>query len=225
MPSPFEAALDNSGRITHFTPAGHPGVDISPGHISGVLDGGERVMIGDQEYELTETGSLVHPDVDITDEVVLGYGVRIDRGTVFDAERDAEEGTPDTIFVADHARVKGTEVKEGVIIGGHALVLARSIGHHTVVGSYVRVGIGTDIGPNVKILKTAKIDVESQIAERVVIGENARLGFNTRVGEGATIGARARIGTFSGAGPRGVNQDGPLIRPGVNVPASARIAE
>jgi bifunctional N-acetylglucosamine-1-phosphate-uridyltransferase/glucosamine-1-phosphate-acetyltransferase GlmU-like protein len=211
MASPFEVDVDNSGRIQGFIPEGFPDVVIGPEDMAEKMDGGETVTLRDAEYNLLPNGSLVHPSVEVIGSVELGAGVRLDEGTTFHRFHPDIKDPRDKITIGDRARIEGTEIEDHVEIGSYALILAQSIAGHTSIGTYARIGSGTTIGHGVKIGDTAKIDRDSQIGNHVEIERAARLGYNTTVGSSAKIGHHARIGKFTGAGSRGVNQDGVLI--------------
>ncbi|HXE09993.1 MAG TPA: hypothetical protein VN554_01045 [Verrucomicrobiae bacterium] len=215
MANPFEVLTDNSGRIINYIPAGHPGTLVKPEAIAERIDGGERIVLDDEaEYELTETGSLVHVGVEVPDTVLFGHGVRIDEGTVLHPSPTEELGAAGRITMAKRVRVRGTEIYSGVEIGSFALILADSIGSNSVIGSYARVGEEVVVGASVEIGPTAKIDRETAIRSGAIIGRAAKIGYKTTIGVGAQIGHHAKIGKFTGEGPRGVNQDGPFINDG-----------
>lgn len=219
MSAPFEisVSLDARGRIVDYAPAQDPENKIEPGVIGSWFDGDEPVFVSVSgiEYSLTSRGSLIHPEVEVPDNVTLEPGVRLDEGTTFHDD--------DVIHIQRGTRIEGTEVYGGVALDNHSVVRAQFIGSKSVVGAYVRIGHETGVGSGVHIGDTTKIDDQVQIASGVRIGENARLGFNTRIGRDAVIGDRARIGAFGGEGGRGVNQDGPLILPGKVIPPGMHI--
>lgn len=213
MQAPFEVVTEHSGRIVHFVPSNHPDTQIQPADMGAHINGNERVILDEMEYDLTETGSLIHPDVDARIcTLSLGSGVRVDQGTTFDAFKGKLEGPLERIVVGDRTRIRGTSIRDGVFIGQHALILASSIGTGSVVGDHSRLGQGVTIC-SAKIGRSVRIDRDAWIDENVTIGDGARIGYATKILAGAVVGTRARIGKFTGAGPR-VNQDGPLIRYG-----------
>ncbi len=211
MGHPFEAVTDNSGRILSYIPEGYPDVKVSPKDIAGSIDGGERVVLDGVEYDLTETGGLVHPDVEVINSVVLGFGVRLDAGTTFHRFKDDLMDPRDRIEIGNNSRIVGTEIADQVTIGSHALIHAQSIGAVTKIGDYARIGQGTTVGHGVKIGPTVKIDRDAQVSHHVTIDYAARIGYKAILGEVAEIGHHAKVGRFTGEGPRGANQDGAFI--------------
>ena len=213
MRYPFEVVTDHAGRVEHYAPTDFPNTQINPEEVSDYIDGGERAVIKGVEYDITENGSLIHPDVDTKIcTLSLGSGVRLDQGTTFDAFTGKLEGPLERIVVGDRTRIRGTSVRDGVFIGQHALILASSVGSGSAIGDHSRLGEEVTTG-SLKAGTSVRIDRYVWIDNNVTIGDGARIGYATRILEGAIIGHGARIGKFTGAGPR-VNQDGPLIRHG-----------
>jgi carbonic anhydrase/acetyltransferase-like protein (isoleucine patch superfamily) len=218
MRYPFEVVVDHSGRVEHYAPTDFPNTQINPEDINGYIDGGERAVIKGVEYDLTENGSLIHPDVNARiGTLSLGSGVRIDQGTTFEPFPGLLRQPLERIVVGDRTRIRGTAIRDGVSIGQHALILASSVGSGSAIGDHSRLGEGVKTG-SLKAGTSVRIDRDAWIDNNVTIGDGARIGYATRILEGAIIGRRARIGKFTGAGPR-VNQDGPLIRHGQVVAA------
>ncbi len=218
MRYPFEVVVDHSGRVEHYAPTDLPNTQINPEDIKGYIDGGERAVIKGVEYDLTENGSLIHPDVDARMcTLSLGSGVRVDQGTTFEAFPGMLKEPLERIVVGDRTRIRGTTIQDGVFIGQHALILASIVATGSVIGDHSRLGEGVNMGAT-QMGASVRVDRDVWIGSKVTIEDGARIGYATKILEGAIIGRRARIGRFTGAGPR-VNQDGPLIRYGQVVAA------
>jgi carbonic anhydrase/acetyltransferase-like protein (isoleucine patch superfamily) len=221
MAQAFEVVTDNGGRIHHYLMAGVYASPLAPAEVGQHMDGGERVLIASRdpessvitEYDLTESGGLVHPDVEVGQSVELGIGVRLDAGVTFRGSIDGRDHPEDNIVICDGARVKGTEIAEQVLIGKSALILAQSIGLGSMIGDFCRVAKDVVIQQGVILEEAARIDRRAAIQSGVVIETAAKIGYKTVVGTGATIRNHAQVGQFTGAGIGGINRDGPLIAP------------
>ena len=223
MPYKFDVVPDSSGRINYFVTPAFPDDPISPEDISEHIDGGERVTLSGVEYDLTQNGSLVHPDVEVIGSVALGFGTRIGQGTVFHGfmGKETDRKAADSIFIGNRTRIDGTEIHDQVQIGQYAFILARFIGFGVTIGDYCRFREGVDIQNDVVIGRAVKMAREVGVFSGVTIEDNARLGHATRVGEGATIERNAKIGVRAGPDRTGFNQGGIYIAPGEIVPAKS----
>jgi UDP-3-O-[3-hydroxymyristoyl] glucosamine N-acyltransferase len=223
MPHRFDVVPDNSGRINHFVAQDFSNDPISPESIGKHLDGGERITLSGVEYDLTQNGSLVHPDVEVIESAELGFGVRLGPGTTLrgfmgqEADRTAE----DKIVIGDRTRIEGTEIQDQVVIGRHALILARSIGFASTIGDFSRMREGVVIQNRVTVGEAVKMAREVGVFSNVTIEDGVRLGHATRVGAGVTIKHGAKVGVRSGPDRTGANQGGSYISPGTIIPAKS----
>ncbi len=159
-------------------------------------------MLDEVEYDLTETGGLVHPDVEVIDSVVLGFGVRLDAGTTFHRFKDDLMDPRDKIEIGNNSRIVGTEIADQVTIGSYALIHAQLIGTSTKIGDYARLGQGVTVGHGVNIGPTAKIDRDVQIGHHVQIEHAAKIGYKAVLGEQAQVGHHAKVGGVHWRGPK-----------------------
>lgn len=211
MLSPLDVITDHAGRITHFVHPDHDHETIDPVRVGAQITGGERVMLKGVEYDITPEGSLVHPDVELHDTVILGSGVRIGEGTEF-AEMISDGDSPlETIVVGNGTRIEGTKISDPVTIGRFAVILAKCVGPRTRVGDHSRIGKGVELQSGVLIGDGARIDRDALIATGAQVHDHARIGFKAWIGPAVVVGHHSRIGRFDGAGPKGVNQSGPFV--------------
>lgn len=223
MPSPFEVVTDKFGRINHYVPTGFPDIHIQPKEMGEHLDGGERVAFDGSEYNLTENGSLVHPDIEVIPSVQLGSGVRIGEGTVFRPFIKSLREPDNTIEIGDGTRIEGTEVHDQVSIGQYAVIRAAFLGIGTTIGERTTIGPDTRVDSLVTIADRVKLGNNVQLASGVVVESRARIGYDTRVFRDAHIGREARVGKSSGEGSRGINHGGVILRAGIQVAAGESI--
>lgn len=208
----LEVVTDNSGRINYFLGGGDEGFLITPPAIGLIMDGDEQVDFKGVKYNLHESGSLVHPEVEVPDSVILHAGVLLREGVEFKPTNPAT-GEDEPIFIGSGSRIQGTEVHGGVVIDTRALVLARYIGRGAYVGPNARLRDGVQVGSLAVIGMSAKVDRDSQVGEGATVEFAAQLGYRTRVGEGATVTKNSKVGDSTGVRQRGVNQDGTFIPP------------
>ena len=223
MPEPFLVDADRFGRINHFTPAEHPEVTIRPEFMVEYLDGGERLTLDGAEYDITEAGNLIHPDVEVIPTVKLGFGVRLGPDVVFRLTRDGRPDPDEEIVVGSRSRVEDTEVEDGVHIGAHNLILARFLGASTHIGSESKLRLGVQTEARTVIdgfMRRVTIKDAVKIAEYSIIGAGATIGFASRLGAdtvvsaGETVGPHSRIGMPKGTKYNPGNRGGMLVRNG-----------
>ena len=217
----IEVGSDHAGRITHFTFQNFESTPIAPQNMFEYIEGGEFIMFDGEEYIVTDDGTLIHPSVTVPSHVLLGAGVLLEAGTRFDVS-DNEAADRSRVVLEDGVRLRDTDVHEGVSIGHHSAVLARSVGKGAMIGSYVRSGPGVVIQQNAVVEDTAKLDREVSIGSESYVGFSSRLGYRTIVSHHVLIGDHVTIGKFTGySGPGeigGVNRDGNVLMPGRVVP-------
>jgi carbonic anhydrase/acetyltransferase-like protein (isoleucine patch superfamily) len=225
MSFPFAVITDRRGRINSFVPADFPDTRIKPADMAERLDGGERVRIRGAEYDLHETGSLIHPSVIIIGSVMLGNGVRLDSGTVLSGDADADREAPPQITIGDRTRIGGTAVSHPTTIGRSAVILAQSMGTGNNVGDETRIGAATVIYDDVTIGAFVRIDRDGMLLSGATVEEHARLRHGTRVGAGAVVGHHATVGNLTGipVGAKDIDRGGPLIPDGKVIPPYAVI--
>jgi UDP-3-O-[3-hydroxymyristoyl] glucosamine N-acyltransferase len=191
----FEVATDNAHRILHFIPEEHPRKQIQPENMGAYLDGGERLVHEGQEYDLTDEGGLIHPDVEVPDSAIIGPGVLLEEGVKFVATRAR---TGHEVAVRARARLRDSKLYPGVDIGSSAVVLGSTIGPGTDIGEFAVIRQGVTIGKDVMVGDSVKIDQESQLDDDVDVDFATNLGFRTILRAGVVIGEECLIGKTKG---------------------------
>lgn len=196
----YEALTDARGRIVdyfvHRFDEAWP-----PDKIGKHLDGGERVTLRGIEYDLTEKGNLIHPDVELHDSVHLGHGVLLGAGVKF------EEGDSNSSWtsVADHALIRSNgeqHIGLGAHLGPHAIFRGKRVGKDVNIGPYVRIGEDSSVGSG------AVIEDNVKILRRVAVGQDVNIGYNTKIGDDVHVESDINIGHSTKILPTGTGKGG-----------------
>jgi UDP-3-O-[3-hydroxymyristoyl] glucosamine N-acyltransferase len=176
----FEAAFDTQERVRGFHPSGSDQADavIEPHRIGEYLDGGERVTVEGQEFNLTERGNLIACAVEMPQHLTIGYGVYVGSGVEFVNERRQGEVT-----LGSRSRIGTTEplkIGTDVEIGKGAIVATRAIRRTTEAAS-------TYAASN------ATLEEVAQIGNLVYIGPEAEIGLGVHIGALGRISSQAVV--------------------------------
>ena len=210
----FEVELDTLQRIRGFRPSASEEV-IEPHRIGERLDGGERVTVEGQEFNLTERGNLIACAVEMPDHLTIGYGVYIGSGVTFVNETRKGE-----VVIGSSSRIGSTEslkIGTDVEIGKGAIVAARSISRTTKdpatyaasnaaleetaeIGNLVYIGQEAEIGLGVHIGSLGRISTQAMVADGTYMEQNVSVGFRASVGNHCHLAFRTSIGEHATLG-------------------------
>lgn len=177
MPTNFKVLTDNWGRVVGYAPKGSE--QITYPQSMGAKYAGERITHKGEEYDLDDKGSLIHPSVELPEDVTLKWGVLLGKGVEFVKD---DEGQSE-VDIYEHVLIPGnTQLHHGIRIGDHAIVRAASIGALSRIGYVVKIGEdtvignGVDLSPSVKIGRRAHVGSRTELKRNVKVPDEAHIG-------------------------------------------------